>query len=258
MILRLGSKGERVRELQTLLKKHGFWPTGQSITINFGPITETNVILFQKDRGLKPDGLVGPKTWSKLAEDIKSNIKPVYVSDSDEDYSDPEEEMLIDDVKESQPTSPNIYELIKLIDGASITRRVTRLVFHCTATHQTATVEAILKHWKNKLGWKNPGYHIIVKPDGSWTQLQDFNRISNGVAGINSTSIHVSYIGGIDKNGKAFDNRTEKQREVFETIYRHFKNKMPDLTFHGHYEFSNKACPSFNVKNWIEELDVNI
>jgi N-acetylmuramoyl-L-alanine amidase len=258
MILRLGSKGERVRELQTLLSRHGFWPKGQAFTTNFGPVTEKNVLDFQKARGLKPDGLVGPMSWSRLAETVKNEIKPVYTVDAGEDYSDPEEEMLVDDIKESQPTCPNIYELIKLIDSASISRVVTRLVFHCTATHQNATVEAILRHWREKRGWKNPGYHIIVKPDGSWTQLQDFNRITNGVAGINSTSIHVSYIGGIDKNGKAFDNRTEKQREVFETIYRHFKNKMSDLTFHGHYEFSNKACPSYNVKNWIEELDVNI
>jgi N-acetylmuramoyl-L-alanine amidase len=258
MILRLGSKGERVRELQTLLARHGFWPKGQAFTTNFGPVTEKNVIDFQKARGLKLDGLVGPMSWSRLAETVKNEIKPVYTVDAGEDFSDPEDEMVISNVKEAQPTCPNIYELIKLIDSSNITRRVTRLVFHCTATQQTATVEGILRHWKNNLGWKNPGYHIIVKPDGSWTQLQDFNMIANGVANINSTSLHISYIGGVDSKGRAVDNRTEKQREVFETVYRHFKAKMPNLTFHGHYEFSNKACPSYNVKNWIESLIVNI
>jgi N-acetylmuramoyl-L-alanine amidase len=246
MILRKGSRGSRVRELQKVL---GLNPDGI-----FGPATEAAVRKFQQENKLKVDGLVGPKTWEILLNKEEVKVKPVYKEeDKSEDFSDPEEEMLVDDVKESQPTSPNVIELINLINKANITRKVTRLVFHCTATHQTATVEGIIRYWKNK-GWKNPGYHIIVRPDGSWTQLQDFNRITNGVAGINSTSLHVSYIGGIDKNGKAFDNRTDGQNEIFEAVYHTFRNKMPNLTFHGHYEFSNKACPSYNVENWIKGI----
>ena len=254
MLLRLGSKGPRVAELQQLLKNHGFW-THPTITQNFGPVTNTAVRKFQQANGLTVDGIVGPKTWSILSTQ-PVNITPVYNSeDTSEDLSDPEEEMVVDDVEESQPTCPNISELVNLINTSVITRNVSRLVFHCTATHQTATVEGILRFWRERRGWKNPGYHIIVTPDGSWTQLQDFNRVSNGVAGINSTSLHVSYIGGIDRNGRPFDNRTESQNEIFETIYNTFKNKMPQLTFHGHYEFSNKACPSYNVENWIKALE---
>ena len=247
MILRKGSRGSRVRELQKVL---GLNPDGI-----FGPATEAAVRKFQQENKLKVDGLVGPKTWEILLNKEEVKVKPVYKEeDKSEDFSDPEEEMLVDDVKESQPTSPNVIELINLINKANITRKVTRLVFHCTATHQTATVEAIVRHWREKRGWTNPGYHIIVRPDGSWTQLQDFNRITNGVAGINSTSLHVSYIGGINKNGKAFDNRTDAQNEIFEAVYHTFRNKMPKLTFHGHYEFSNKACPSYNVENWIKGI----
>jgi N-acetylmuramoyl-L-alanine amidase len=247
MILRKGSRGSRVRELQKVL---GLNPDGI-----FGPATEAAVRKFQQENKLKVDGLVGPKTWEILLNKEEVKVKPVYKEeDKSEDFSDPEEEMLVDDVKESQPTSPNVIELINLINKANITRKVTRLVFHCTATHQTATVEAIVRHWREKRGWTNPGYHIIVRPDGSWTQLQDFNKITNGVAGINSTSLHVSYIGGINKNGKAFDNRTDAQNEIFEAVYHTFRNKMPKLTFHGHYEFSNKACPSYNVENWIKGI----
>lgn len=254
MILRLGSKGSRVSELQELLKKHGFW-NHPSITENFGPITQQSVINFQKDKNLTPDGIVGSKTWAELSkENVK--INPIYNDeDKSEDLSDPEEEMKISDLKETQPSCSNLSELINLINSSNITRNITRLVFHCTATQQNATVESILRFWRENLKWKNPGYHIIVKADGSWTQLQDFNRITNGVAGINSTSLHISYIGGINKLGRAENNMTDSQKEVFETIYNTFKLKLPKITFHGHYEFSNKACPSFNVQDWILEVE---
>lgn len=247
MILRRGSRGSKVRELQTLLelKADGI----------FGPGTESVVKKFQKENKLKDDGVVGSKTWTILLQSKEVKIEPVYKTDDvSEDFSDPEEEIIVDDVDESQPVCSNVIELINLINKANITRKVTKLVFHCTASHQTATVEGIVRYWKSK-GWTNPGYHIIVRPDGSWTQLQDFNRMTNGVAGINMTSLHISYIGGIDKRGKAFDNRTDGQNDIFEAVYQTFKNKMPNLTFHGHYEFSNKACPSYNVEKWLKAID---
>lgn len=254
MILRLNSRGSKVRDLQTLLKMHGKW-TYHTITDFFGKVTESAVKEFQRSVGLLDDGIVGNKTWTELLKTVDSNIKPVCKECAIEDFSDPEEEMIIEDVDEVQPTCPNTYELIKLIKDSLITRNVTRLVFHCTATSQNATVEGILRYWRNKLKWRNPGYHIIIKPDGSWTLLSDFNNITNGVQGINSTSLHVSYIGGIDKNGRPIDNRTDKQKEILEIIYNEFKEKMKNLTFHGHYEFSNKACPSYNVKDFIELIE---
>jgi len=139
----------------------------------------------------------------------------------------------------------------QLIESANITRRIVRLVYHCTATSQNATVESIQRYWRENLKWKSPGYHIIVRADGTWVNLQNFNLSSNGVAGMNSDSIHISYIGGIDPRGRAFDNRTPAQKQIFKDIYHAFKRKLPNITFHGHNEFANKACPSYNVKQDI-------
>ncbi len=263
MILRLNSKGKLVKDLQIKLNSLGFFisKTGPGSigneTENFGKLTEEAVKRFQKSNRLKDDGVVGPKTWAIILKNEENKIKPIYTEATKEDFSDPEEEMKVDlSIKEQVPTCPNITELINLISKSNIRRNVTRLVFHCTATGQTATVSSIQRYWRESLKWKSPGYHIIVKPDGSWTQLSDFNNITNGVAGINSTSIHISYIGGVGTNGRALDNRTDKQSEIFETVFRLFSEKIPSLTFHGHYEFSNKACPSFNVKNWIDSIEI--
>ena len=58
MLLKNGSKGEDVKKLQ---EKLGVVAIG-----TFGPKTEAAVKAWQKANGLKDDGIVGPKTWSKL------------------------------------------------------------------------------------------------------------------------------------------------------------------------------------------------
>jgi N-acetylmuramoyl-L-alanine amidase len=253
-ILKKGDRGSRVTELQNLLKRNGVW-THPSITDFFGPVTERAVIQFQRSKKIKDDGIVGPVTWGKLVEIDNVIVKPVIsVNVAAEDKSDPEEEMLVENIKEVFPTCKNIRELVKLINEYKMTRNINRIIYHCTATQPTATVAAILNYWQNTLKWKVPGYHIIVTADGSWTLLYDFNKVSNGVAGRNSDAIHVSYVGGIDRTGKAKDTRTEGQKAVFEACYHLFKVKIPKATHHGHNEFSNKACPSFKVDNWIKEI----
>jgi N-acetylmuramoyl-L-alanine amidase len=248
MILKKGSRGEAVIKVQ---KKLGLVPDGI-----YGKDTEEGVMRFQENNGLTVDGIVGPNTLKHLAD--HHNVKPIFKegeTDNNEDLSDPEDEMQVDlDEDEKEPTTENVLDLIELINESDIDRNIKRIIYHCTATSQNATVSSIKNFWKNKLGWKNPGYHIIVKPNGEWTYVHNFNKVSNGVRGYNSTSINVSYIGGIDSNGKALDNRTPKQKEIYRTIYHTFKEKLPEATHHGHNEFSSKACPSFIVKEWIEEI----
>ena len=66
-VLRKGSKGERVKQLQGLLNvaKDGV----------FGALTEEALKAFQNDNGLFPDGVCGPKTWEKLLPLGKLTLK---------------------------------------------------------------------------------------------------------------------------------------------------------------------------------------
>lgn len=58
MLLKKGSKGDDVKKLQEKLGVEG--------TGNFGPKTEAAVKNWQKENGLKDDGIVGPNSWAKL------------------------------------------------------------------------------------------------------------------------------------------------------------------------------------------------
>lgn len=63
-ILRRGSQGDAVRELQEALIRHGVDPG--PIDGIFGPRTEAAVRSSQTSRGLTIDGIVGPQTWAAL------------------------------------------------------------------------------------------------------------------------------------------------------------------------------------------------
>ncbi|RKD30563.1 M14 family metallopeptidase [Thermohalobacter berrensis] len=63
-VLRLGSTGTDVMEIQSLLDKIGYNPG--PIDGIFGYRIQQAVINFQRDNGLVPDGIVGPRTYSIL------------------------------------------------------------------------------------------------------------------------------------------------------------------------------------------------
>lgn len=128
-------------------------------------------------------------------------------------------------------------------------RQIKYLVVHCTATPQSTTPESIQNYWRKNLGWKNPGYHKMIRADGSVVDLLPEGQVSNGVAGHNSYSLHVSYIGGVDAKGKALDNRTPAQREALIKVLAKWKCKYPAAKIQGHRDFPGvaKACPSFNA-----------
>lgn len=65
--LRVGSRGDEVKTLQTKLKRWGYYDG--SIDGIFGSGTKEAVMYFQRTNGLTPDGIVGPATAKALGMD---------------------------------------------------------------------------------------------------------------------------------------------------------------------------------------------
>ena len=146
-------------------------------------------------------------------------------------------------------------------------RNIKYIAVHCTASHQSMTIEGLKQEFRRK-GWVNPGYHYVVSPDGKITQLLDEDKISNGVKGFNLVTINVAYIGGIDTNGKPIDNRTDAQKASLRSLLKMLHKKYPTAVIQGHRDFSPdlnkdgkitsnewmKACPCFNAKEEYSNL----
>lgn len=138
------------------------------------------------------------------------------------------------------------------------------LVLHCTATPEGREVSSSdIRHWhtdpvsKGGRGWKQVGYTDMIHLDGKVERLvknnEDANvdpwEITNGVAGKNSVSRHVVYVGGVGKDGKtAKDTRTPQQLKALEEYVKDFHKRFPSVRIVGHNELAAKACPSFDVK----------
>lgn len=139
-------------------------------------------------------------------------------------------------------------------------RQIKYIAVHCTAGSQRQTIDDLRAEFRRK-GWKNPGYHYVVRPDGSIAQLLAEEQVSNGVRGYNSVSLNVAYIGGIDASGRAVDNRTPAQKQAMLSLLKLLRKRYPKALIRGHRDFSpdlngngriepaewTKQCPSFDA-----------
>lgn len=129
-------------------------------------------------------------------------------------------------------------------------RIIKYVAVHCTATSQKTSISAIQSYWKNQLGWKMPGYHFIILPNGEAVPLLPIDQVSNGVKGFNSVTINIAYLGGVDSKGNPKDNRTAAQKATLLKLLKEYKKKFPTAIIQGHRDFPDvkKACPSFDAK----------
>ena len=142
-------------------------------------------------------------------------------------------------------------------------RKVEKIIIHCSATKEGQDVSAsTIKSWHLKRGWKDIGYHFIIRLDGTIELGRMMNVIGSHTKGENSKSIGICYIGGVenfrtDGKYKAKDTRTQKQKKSIITLLRALKLIYKDATIHGHNEFSSKACPSFNAYKEYNNINLN-
>jgi len=74
MLLKIGSRGKEVKELQEFLEIHADG--------DFGPKTEMAVKKWQLENGLVADGIVGPKTWDEMGLATTDASEKVYTTDN--------------------------------------------------------------------------------------------------------------------------------------------------------------------------------
>lgn len=133
-------------------------------------------------------------------------------------------------------------------------RKIDKIIIHCTATPESrVTTVADVTAWHKQRGFNTIGYHWLIGLNGEVWKGRDESIVGAHCEGKNSTSIGICYVGGLAKDGKtAKDTRTPAQNASLLKLVKELKVKYPYATIHGHNEFAQKACPSFNVKAWCK------
>lgn len=129
-------------------------------------------------------------------------------------------------------------------------RTIDKIIIHCAATPEgkAFTIKDI-NRWHKERGFAMIGYHFVIYLDGSVHEGRPLAMQGAHTLGHNTTSIGICYIGGVDKDGKTpKDTRTPAQKEALCTLVDRLQLAYPEATVHGHNEFANKACPSFDVQ----------
>ena len=136
-------------------------------------------------------------------------------------------------------------------------RKIDKIIIHCSATPQDREVSvSTIRKWHLQRRFSDIGYHYVIHLDGTISNGRPLNKQGAHTAQANRGSIGICYVGGMDKNmKKSKDTRTQAQKDsliklMHELIYKYNK----DMTIHGHNEFSNKKCPSFNVQEEYANL----
>ena len=143
----------------------------------------------------------------------------------------------------------------------NIMRKIDYIFIHCTASTQSATPQSLMQYFRNVRNWKAPGYHYVVSAGGQVTNLWPEAHIANGVRGYNAHALHVAWIGGIDRRGRAVDNRTAAQRSALRSLIESLHQQHPHARVLGHRDISPdrngngivdpweriKECPCFDA-----------
>lgn len=131
------------------------------------------------------------------------------------------------------------------------------LTIHCTATPEGRpnTAEEVTSWDRERFG--QPSYHWVIELNGRQVRtLLDEQRGAH-VAMHNSNNIGISYVGGteaLNAGGKPKDTRTPEQIAAMRGLVELYRAKYPGIVVLGHRDWPGvkKACPSFDVAEWLE------
>ena len=136
-------------------------------------------------------------------------------------------------------------------------RTINRIIVHCTATPEgrVETVESVRRMHKAK-GWADIGYHYLIGLNGERWNGRNVNLVGAHCEGYNANSIGVCYVGGCDKNMKAKDTRTDKQKAALIALLKDLRKLYPKAKIVSHRDLDRKgkACPSFDATNEYKDI----
>ena len=134
-------------------------------------------------------------------------------------------------------------------------RQIKEIILHCSATPENKDFHASdIDRWHKQRGFNSIGYHFVITLDGTIERGRPIEKAGAHTTGHNSYSIGICYIGGCAKDGRTpKDTRTPEQKIALYKLIDDLLMLYPTAEIHCHYEYANKACPSFKLETFKQE-----
>lgn len=135
-------------------------------------------------------------------------------------------------------------------------RTITLIIVHCSANRAGSALRmADIDSYHRSLGWIGCGYHYVIPTDGTIEPGRPEEMVGAHCKNHNRHSIGVCYIGGLSKDGKPADTRTDAQRIALRNLLERLRRRYPDALIVGHRDLDpQKVCPCFDVVNEYHDL----
>lgn len=127
------------------------------------------------------------------------------------------------------------------------------IIIHCAATRPDMDIGAAeIDKWHRARNFLCIGYHVVIRRDGTVEKGRDLDSPGAHARGYNGTSVGVCMVGGINDQGEPERNFTDAQWDSLKAVISGLTEQYPEAKVIGHNEVdAHKACPSFNVQEWL-------
>ena len=103
-------------------------------------------------------------------------------------------------------------QLVNSLPKYTLMRTITLIIVHCSANRAGSALRmADIDSYHRSLGWIGCGYHYVIPTDGTIEPGRPDEMVGAHCKNHNRHSIGVCYIGGLSKDGKPADTRTDAQ-----------------------------------------------
>ena len=127
-------------------------------------------------------------------------------------------------------------------------RHINKVIIHCSATPEGRAISVdTIRQWHIKRGWSDIGYHYVILINGTIQEGRPVERAGAHCKGHNANSIGVCFEGGKLSNGDKWMCPLLPQMQSYTKLKNYLFAIYGDLKVSGHYEYSSKTCPNFNI-----------
>lgn len=129
-------------------------------------------------------------------------------------------------------------------------RPINEIIIHCSATKPSMDIGAdwIRRIHVQQNKWQDIGYHFVIRRNGAIENGRPVAEVGAHCNGHNTGTIGICMVGGMSETGRPENNLTKAQFETVQQLISSLAKQFPTIIkLSGHNDYTNKACPCFNV-----------